>query len=167
MTGQFDPTTQKAVWPSTGNYCRGGAFDCALLGCTAIAILPEGMSRERFEWLKEIGAARSSPRPAPRATSRRSTTSAGRSARDAADEIVIFNQFEEFGNYVVALPRHRPALVEEVFERDARPEGDGCAATCRATGSAGTIAAGDYLERSIPGMRDRARPKRCSARRSP
>src|SRR5215212_2672504 len=56
VTGQFDPTTQKAVWPSTGNYCRGGAFDSALLGCTPIAILPEQMSRERFDWLKSIGA---------------------------------------------------------------------------------------------------------------
>ena len=55
VSGDFDPTTQKAVWPSTGNYCRGGAFDCALLGCPAVAILPEGMSRERFEWLKAIG----------------------------------------------------------------------------------------------------------------
>jgi hypothetical protein len=48
VTGQFDPTTQKAVWPSTGNYCRGGAYDSALLGATSIAILPEGMSKERF-----------------------------------------------------------------------------------------------------------------------
>ena len=52
VTGNFDPDTQKAVWPSTGNYCRGGAYDCALLACPAIAILPEGMSRERFEWLQ-------------------------------------------------------------------------------------------------------------------
>src|SRR5260370_576255 len=56
VSGQFDPTQHKAVWPSTGNYCRGGAFDSALVGCTAVAILPEEMSRERFEWLKEIGA---------------------------------------------------------------------------------------------------------------
>ncbi|MEI6509757.1 MAG: pyridoxal-5-phosphate-dependent protein subunit beta, partial [bacterium] len=49
VTGQFDPASQRAVWPSTGNYCRGGAFDCALLACDAIAILPEEMSRERFE----------------------------------------------------------------------------------------------------------------------
>ena len=42
VTGQFDPTTQKAVWPSTGNYCRGGAYDSALLACKSIAILPEG-----------------------------------------------------------------------------------------------------------------------------
>ncbi len=54
VTGQFDPITQKAVWPSTGNFCRGGAYDSALLGCQSIAILPEGMSRERFEWLSKI-----------------------------------------------------------------------------------------------------------------
>ncbi|MBP7356463.1 MAG: pyridoxal-5-phosphate-dependent protein subunit beta, partial [Longilinea sp.] len=54
VTGQFDPTTQKAVWPSTGNYCRGGAYDSALLACDSIAILPEGMSRERFDWLKKV-----------------------------------------------------------------------------------------------------------------
>ena len=56
VTGEFDPTSQKAVWPSTGNYCRGGAFDSALSGCAAVAILPEGMSKERFAWLKSIGA---------------------------------------------------------------------------------------------------------------
>ena len=54
VTGQFDPTTEKAVWPSTGNYCRGGAYDSALLACKSIAILPEGMSKERFEWLSKI-----------------------------------------------------------------------------------------------------------------
>ena len=54
VTGQFDPTSQKAVWPSTGNYCRGGAYDSALLACESIAILPEEMSRERFEWLSRI-----------------------------------------------------------------------------------------------------------------
>jgi len=54
VTGQFDPTHQKAVWPSTGNYCRGGAYNAHLLGCESIAILPEGMSRERFEWLSRI-----------------------------------------------------------------------------------------------------------------
>ena len=56
VTGQFDSANQKAVWPSTGNYCRGGAFDCALLSTPSVAILPEEMSRERFEWLKSIGA---------------------------------------------------------------------------------------------------------------
>jgi hypothetical protein len=54
VTGQFDPTTQKAVWPSTGNYCRGGAYDSNLLACESIAILPEWMSQERFDWLAKV-----------------------------------------------------------------------------------------------------------------
>ncbi|MCF8038163.1 MAG: pyridoxal-5-phosphate-dependent protein subunit beta, partial [Desulfohalobiaceae bacterium] len=48
VTGQFDPQQAKAVWPSTGNYCRGGAYISALLASRAVAILPEEMSRERF-----------------------------------------------------------------------------------------------------------------------
>ena len=52
--GGFDSQQQKAVWPSTGNYCRGGAYNSALLGCESVAILPEGMSSERFEWLSRI-----------------------------------------------------------------------------------------------------------------
>ena len=51
VSGQFDPTRQRAVWPSTGNYCRGGVAISRLLGCRGVAVLPEGMSRERFDWL--------------------------------------------------------------------------------------------------------------------
>ena len=79
VAGEFDPTTQKAVWPSTGNYCRGGAFDSVLLGCTAVAILPEQMSRERFEWLSR-SAPRSSPPPAANRTSKRFMTRPGNCA---------------------------------------------------------------------------------------
>jgi len=56
ITGEFDPTKHKALWPSTGNYCRGGVYDSNLLGCKSIAVLPEGMSKERFDWLKSMGA---------------------------------------------------------------------------------------------------------------
>ena len=56
VTGQFDVDAQKAVWPSTGNYCRGGAFNSRLLGAQGVAILPAEMSQERFDWLHEIGA---------------------------------------------------------------------------------------------------------------
>ena len=55
VTGQFDPTRQRAVWPSTGNYCRGGVAISRLLGCRGVAVLPEGMSRERFDWLEQLG----------------------------------------------------------------------------------------------------------------
>ena len=52
VTGQFDPAVHKAVWPSTGNYCRGGVAISRILGCRGVAVLPTGMSRERFEWLE-------------------------------------------------------------------------------------------------------------------
>ena len=54
MQGTFDPTKQKALWPSTGNYCRGGAYNSRLLGCPCVAVLPEGMSKERFDWLNKV-----------------------------------------------------------------------------------------------------------------
>src|SRR5438552_8327550 len=96
VSGQFDPTTQKAVWPSTGNYCRGGAFDSALLGCTAVAILPEQMSRERFEWLKSIGAEVITT-PGGESNVKEIYDKCWDIKRNRKD-CVIFNQFEEFGN---------------------------------------------------------------------
>src|SRR5439155_75026 len=53
VTGQFEPTHDRAVWPSTGNYCRGGVAISRILGCRGVAVLPAGMSRERFDWLQE------------------------------------------------------------------------------------------------------------------
>jgi len=76
ITGQFDPTFQKAVWPSTGNYCRGGAYDATLLACDSIAILPEEMSQERFDWLSKV-AGEASLRPGVKVTLREYLTNAG------------------------------------------------------------------------------------------
>ena len=53
ITGQFDPTVHRAVWPSTGNYCRGGVAISRIMGCHGVAVLPEGMSKERFDWLDQ------------------------------------------------------------------------------------------------------------------
>ena len=52
VTGQFDPVEQRAIWPSTGNYCRGGVAISRIMGCRGVAVLPEGMSQERFDWLE-------------------------------------------------------------------------------------------------------------------
>ena len=141
VTGAFDPARQKAVWPSTGNYCRGGAFDCALLACTPVAILPEQMSRERFEWLREIGAEVIAT-PGCESNVKEIYDKCWEIRRTQPDS-VIFNQFEEFGNPVWHY-HVTGSIVEEVFDRIKRP-GDQLSAYVSATGSAGTIAAGDYL----------------------
>ena len=149
VSGQFDPTYNKAVWPSTGNYCRGGAFDSYLMGCTAVAILPEMMSRERFDWLKEIGA---EVIATPGCESNvKEIYDKCWEIRQTRPDCIIFNQFDEFGN---AVWHHfnTAAAVEEVFRRIAGP-GATLAAYVSATGSAGTIAAGDALRPRHPALK--------------
>lgn len=146
VTGQYDPTTQKAVWPSTGNFCRGGAYDSALLGCTSIAILPEGMSKERFEWLSKI-AGEVIATPGSESNVKEIFDKCWE-LRKSGQDLMIFNQFEEFGNYLwhYEITGH---AMEEVLKQvmGAKDEYRGMAS---ATGSAGTIASGDYMKQKFP-----------------
>jgi cysteine synthase len=146
VSGRFDPTRQRAVWPSTGNYCRGGVAISRILGCRGVAVLPEGMSRERFEWLERwVGAPEDIVRtPGTESNVKEIYDACAELARDPANEIV--NQFSEFGNYLGHWRCTGPAL-ETVFSalrkgsRDLRLAG-----FVAASGSSGTLAAGDYLK---------------------
>ncbi len=149
VSGQFDPTTQRAVWPSTGNYCRGGAFDSAILGCTAVALLPEQMSSERFEWLKSIGAEVITT-PGGESNVKEIYDKCWDIRRNRLD-CVVFNQFEEFGN--AAWHYHvTGGVIDEIFRSIGGP-GARLAGYISATGSGGTIAAGDFLRTRHPGVR--------------
>ncbi len=147
VTGRFDPTTQKAVWPSTGNYCRGGAYDSHLLGCESVAILPEEMSRERFEWLEKIGAEIFAT-PGCESNVKEIYDKCWELKAERGDSIVIFNQFSEFGNGMWHYEITGSAIAE-VLEGEMKPR-DRFFAYCVATGSAGTLAAGDYLKKLHP-----------------
>ena len=149
VSGEFDPTVHKAVWPSTGNYCRGGAFDCALLGCQAVGILPEEMSRERFEWLEGIGAEVIAT-PGCESNVKEIFDMCWEIRRTRPD-CVIFNQFDEFGNAVWHY-HTTGGIIDEIFQRIATPD-DRLAAYVSATGSGGTIAAGDFLRTRHPQLR--------------
>jgi len=146
VTGQFDPATQKAVWPSTGNYCRGGAYDSHLLGCESIAILPEGMSRERFEWLESV-AGEIIRTPGTESNVKEIFDKCWE-LRRSGEDLVIFNQFDEFGNYLWHHAVTGPAM-EEAIEAALRP-GERYRGVALTTGSAGTIASGDYLKQRYP-----------------
>lgn len=149
VTGQFDPSTQKAVWPSTGNYCRGGAYDSALLGCQSIAILPEGMSKERFEWLSKIsGEVIKTPGSESNV---KEIFDKCWELRKSGQDLMIFNQFEEFGNYLWHYEVTGHAMTE-VLEQVMKPH-DEFRGMVSATGSAGTIASGDYLKKIFPGSK--------------
>ncbi len=146
VTGQFDPTSQKAVWPSTGNYCRGGAYDSALLGCQSIAILPEGMSQERFDWLKTV-AGEIIATPGTESNVKEIFDKCWE-LRNSGEDLVIFNQFDELGNHLWHYNVTGSALLE-ILERTMGPN-DSFAGFISATGSAGTIAAGDRLKDTFP-----------------
>lgn len=146
ITGQFDPTYHKAVWPSTGNYCRGGAFDSFLMDVTAIAILPEEMSKERFTWLEDIGA---EVIATPGCESNvKEIYDKCWEIRETRKDAVIFNQFDEFGNpawhYNVT-----GKAIQEAYD-EVKSDNSRFSAYVSATGSAGTIAAGDYLRTLHP-----------------
>jgi cysteine synthase A len=146
VTGQFDPTSQKAVWPSTGNYCRGGAYDSALLGCESIAILPEGMSRERFEWLAKVAG--ETIKTVGSESNVKEIFDKCNELRHSGQDLMIFDQFQEFPNYLWHYEVTGHAM-EEAFHRIARP-GDQFRGITSATGSAGTIASGDYMKQVFP-----------------
>ena len=146
VTGRFDPARHKAVWPSTGNYCRGGVAISRILGCRGVAVLPAGMSRERFEWLQRWVAdpADIVRTPGTESNVKEIYDECHQLARDPAN--VILNQFAEFGNYLVHFHCTGRALGT-IFEHLRRFDpGLRLAALVAATGSAGTIAAGDFLK---------------------
>jgi cysteine synthase len=149
VTGRFDPETKKAVWPSTGNYCRGGAYISRLLSCPSVAILPQGMSKERFEWLRTM------------AEEVIATPGCESNVKEIFDkcielertrpEAVIFNQFDQLPNSLWHYNVTGPAM-EEVFRKIARP-GDVVAGAVLSSGSAGTMAAGSYVRDTFPGAK--------------
>ncbi|MDR0377783.1 MAG: pyridoxal-5-phosphate-dependent protein subunit beta [Spirochaetaceae bacterium] len=146
VTGQFDATRQKAVWPSTGNYCRGGAFNSKLLAVDSIAILPAGMSRERFDWLSKIaGEVIATPGTESNVKEIFDKTHELRTTRQ---DVLIFNQFEELGNYLWHYTVTGKAIAE-VFE-SIRGGGGNFAGVCFTSGSAGTLGSGDYLKQQYP-----------------
>jgi cysteine synthase len=151
VTGQFDATAQKAVWPSTGNYCRGGAFNSKLLAVDSVAILPKGMSRERFDWLKTI---------ATEIIATPGTESNVKEIFDKVNElkatrkdVMIFNQFDELGNYLWHYSVTGPAIAE-VFENLAQSDKSlNFSGACFTSGSAGTLASGDFLKQRYTASR--------------
>lgn len=147
IRGDFDPTNQKALWPSTGNYCRGGAYDSYLLACPSIAVLPEGMSRERFEWLEKIGAEIHAT-PGSESNVKEVYDKSFELKRARPDEIVILNQFDEIGNAIWHYVCTGQA-IEEAYHKE-RKDKQRLTALFLTQGSAGTLGCADYLREKFP-----------------
>ncbi|HIV68723.1 MAG TPA: pyridoxal-phosphate dependent enzyme [Candidatus Butyricicoccus stercorigallinarum] len=148
VTGQFNVEKHKAVWPSTGNYCRGGAFNSKLLGAQGVAILPAEMSQERFDWLHSIGAEVIAT-PGCESNVKEIFDKTNELKRDP--QYMIFNQFEEMGNPLWHYNVTGNALAD-VYEAVKRP-GDRFAGACFTSGSAGTMSTGDRLKELYPHLK--------------
>ncbi|MDA3041149.1 MAG: hypothetical protein O3C27_16790 [Actinomycetota bacterium] len=102
VTGTFDPTVHRAIWPSTGDYARGGIAISRIMDSRGVAVLPAGKSRERFDWLN-----RWTIDPANDIIHTPGTESNVKEIYDTcavlaqSPENVVINQFCEFGNYLV------------------------------------------------------------------
>ncbi len=146
VTGQFDASYHKAVWPSTGNYCRGGAFNSKLLSCYSIAILPAEMSKERFDWLSTV-ASETIATPGCESNVKEIFDKTWE-LRKTRKDVMIFNQFEEMGNHLWHYNITGPA-IEEAYNL-IKTDKTRLAGACFTSGSAGTTAAGDYLKTVFP-----------------
>jgi cysteine synthase A len=147
VRGAFDPTTQKALWPSTGNYCRGGAYDSYLLACPSIAVLPEEMSRERFEWLQKVGSEIHAT-PGSESNVKEVYDKSYKLKRARPEEVVILNQFDEIGNAIWHYVCTGQA-IEEVYNKE-RKDKQRLTAIFLTQGSAGTLGSADYLREKFP-----------------
>ena len=148
VTGQFDATYHHAVWPSTGNYCRGGAFNSKLLACESVAILPQDMSKERFDWLKSI-AGQIIATPGCESNVKEIFDKTWELKQDPT--MMIFNQFAEMGNPLWHYNVTGYALAE-LFEAVKKP-GQNFAGACFTSVSAGTMSAGDLLKERYPHLK--------------
>ena len=148
LSGAFDVTRHRAVWPSTGNYCRGGVAIARLLGCRSVAVLPEGMSRERFDWLEDwvVDASDIHRTPGTESNVKEIYDACHVLAKD--EQNLILNQFSEYGNYIVHRAVTGPAL-ERIFRAHNEDGSKTARAFVCASGSAGTLGAGDYLKGSL------------------
>ncbi|MDE0653713.1 MAG: pyridoxal-phosphate dependent enzyme [bacterium] len=146
VTGAFDPTAHRAVWPSTGNYARGGVAISRIMGCRGVAVLPENMSRERFEWLERWVSDPADIVATPGSESNVKEIYDACAELAADERNVIFNQFSEFSNHAGHYAVTGPALAHAFATHAASEPGLRLAAFVAASGSSGTLGAGDYLK---------------------
>ena len=145
ITGTFDPGADRAIWPSTGNYARGGVAISRIMDSRGVAVLPAGMSRERFEWLDRwiIEPSDVIRTPGTESNVKEIYDTCAQLAREPHN--VILNQFAEFGNHLAHF-QITGAAMQQIFEMTA---GKRLAAFVAASGSAGTLGAGDYLKETF------------------
>ena len=144
IAGECEPGRHTLVFPSTGNFGIGGAWVGPRMGYRSLIVLPQEMSAERFERIREYGAEVVA------------TPGSESNVKEIYDEVKelrrapgnrILNQFEELANYRFHYHCTAAAAAEVVAGLGLR-----AGAFVSAMGSAGTIAAGEALRKAHPSL---------------
>jgi cysteine synthase A len=154
IAGELQPGRDRLVFPSTGNYGIGGAWVGPRMNYESLVVLPADMSAERFEKIGSYGA-QVVKTPGSESNVKEIYDKVNELKRDTKNKIL--NQFAEFGNYRFHYDVTGHAAMELVAGAKGKaagtaatthgPIGNGrVAAFVSAMGSAGTIAAGDFLK---------------------
>ncbi|MCQ2821386.1 MAG: pyridoxal-phosphate dependent enzyme [archaeon] len=150
-TGKFNPKTHKTMWPSTGNYCRGGVFNSSLMHTPSIAVMPEDVSQERFDWLNKMGADIIKTPPGENNIKEMMDTSE-RIVKESKGSVHCMNQFVDFSNPIFHYWCTGRAM-EKVFRHVAKP-GQRFAGIHLTQGSSGTLTgSGEYLRKKFPRLK--------------
>jgi cysteine synthase len=165
IAGELQPGRDRLVFPSTGNYGIGGAWVGPRMNYESLVVLPADMSAERFEKIGSYGA-QVVKTPGSESNVKEIYDKVNELRRDTKNKIL--NQFAEFGNYrfhydvtghaamevvaggVVAPVSGAKGKAAGTAATTTGPIGNGkVAAFVSAMGSAGTIAAGDFLKQQF------------------
>ena len=150
LLGEVDPSKHTLIWPSTGNYGIGGAWVGCRMEFDSVVILPEEMSRERFDLVHRYGA-RLYLTPGCESNVKEIYDKSKELKAEDPERVRILNQFEVMGNYRFHYYVTGNTIVELADVLQARGIGNGkIAAYVSAMGSGGTIAAGDRLKQVWP-----------------
>jgi cysteine synthase len=156
VDGNINPGEHTILGPSTGNFGIGVAYICKLMGYEAVIIMPDNMSKERYERIKKYGG-KLDLTPGSESDVILTLERTYELKKNPKNRTLA--QFELFPNYRF----HRYVTGNSAIEA-VKGIGNGrIACYCSAPGSAGTLAAGDEIKSAFPECKIAAlEPYECS-----
>jgi cysteine synthase len=156
LAGEIQPGENTIIGPSTGNFGIGVAYISHLKGYPAIVIMPEQMSEERYQRIRQYGG-QLDLTPGSESDVILVLERTQHYKKDPRNKILA--QFELLPNYRF----HRYVTGRSALEAAAQYGNGRVAAFVSAPGSAGTLAAGDEIKARYPECAICAlEPKECS-----
>ena len=156
LAGEIRPGENTIIGPSTGNFGIGVAYIARLMNYSSVVIMPDGMSQERYQRIRQYGGELDLT-PGTESDVILVLERTEHYKKDAKNKVLA--QFELLPNYRF----HRYVTGRSALEAAAGHGNGRVAAFVSAPGSAGTLAAGDEIKARFPECVICApEPKECS-----